>query len=61
MCNGDDYFLNYVSFNSKNVYSLSTNWLGNKRKQMQNYVTIFENLFAENGELSVLQIANSLT
>lgn len=33
-----------------NLYSLSTNWPGNKRKWTQNYVTIMENLFAENGE-----------
>lgn len=44
-----------------NLYSLSTDWLGNKRKQTQNYGTVMDNLHAENGQLSVLHIANSLT
>lgn len=40
---------------------MSTNWLGNKRKQVQNYKTVMENIFAENVELSILHIANSST
>lgn len=43
-----DYFLNCVSSNIKiNLYSLRRNWLGNKRKQAQYYITITENLFVE--------------
>lgn len=44
-----------------NLCSLSTNRLQNKKKAAHNYVTVMGTLFAENGELSVLHIANSLT